>query len=57
MADEMKLQIITPVGRFYEGDVTMAELTTTEGNIGIYPNHIPLQACRLSPLHKQHFDW
>ena len=44
MADEMKLQIITPVGRFYEGDVTMAELTTTEGNIGIYPNHIPLTA-------------
>ena len=44
MADEMKVQIITPVGHFYEGDVTMAELTTTEGNIGIYPNHIPLTA-------------
>ncbi len=44
MADVMKLQIITPQERFYEGDVSMVELTTTEGNIGIYPNHIPLTA-------------
>lgn len=44
MADVMKLQIITPQERFYEGDVSMVELTTTEGNIGVYPNHIPLTA-------------
>ncbi len=44
MADGMKLQVITPTERFYEGDVTMVELTTTEGDIGIYPNHIPLTA-------------
>lgn len=44
MADVMKLQIVTPEEKFYEGDVTMAELTTTEGDIGIYPNHIPLTA-------------
>lgn len=44
MADAMKLQIITPQERFYEGDVSMVELTTTEGNIGIYPSHIPLTA-------------
>ncbi len=44
MADGMKLQIVTPEAKFYEGDVAMAELTTTEGNIGIYPNHIPLTA-------------
>ena len=41
MAEEMKLKVITPDKRFYDGDVTMVELTTTEGNIGIYPNHIP----------------
>lgn len=44
MAEEMKLKVITPDKRFYDGDVTMVELTTTEGNIGIYPNHIPLTA-------------
>lgn len=44
MADVMKLQIITPQERFYEGDVSMVELTTTEGDIGVYPNHIPLTA-------------
>lgn len=44
MADVMKLQIITPQERFYEGDVSMVELTTTEGNIGVYPDHIPLTA-------------
>lgn len=44
MAEEMKLKVITPDKQFYTGDVTMVELTTTEGNIGVYPNHIPLTA-------------
>ncbi|MCI6887103.1 MAG: ATP synthase F1 subunit epsilon, partial [Lachnospiraceae bacterium] len=42
MADAMKLKVITPEEQFYEGDVSMVELTTTEGDIGIYPEHIPL---------------
>lgn len=44
MADVMKLHVITPDRDFYQGDVSMVELTTTEGNIGVYPNHIPLTA-------------
>ena len=32
MADVMKLNVITPEKQFYEGDVTMVELTTTEGD-------------------------
>ena len=44
MAEVMKLNVITPEKQFYTGDVTMVELTTTEGNIGVYPNHIPLTA-------------
>lgn len=44
MADVMKLQVITPDGEFYQGDVTMVELNTTEGQVGIYKNHIPLTA-------------
>lgn len=44
MADVMKLRVITPDEKFYEGETTMVELTTTEGDIGVYPNHIPLTA-------------
>ncbi|MBQ7565221.1 MAG: ATP synthase F1 subunit epsilon [Lachnospiraceae bacterium] len=46
MADEraFSLRIITPERVFYEGDVIMIELTTTEGEIGILKRHIPLTA-------------
>jgi F-type H+-transporting ATPase subunit epsilon len=44
MADVMKLHVITPDREFYDGEVTMVELTTSEGEIGVYPNHIPLTA-------------
>ena len=46
MADEnaFKLRIITPDRVFYENEVIMAELTTTEGEIGILKRHIPLTA-------------
>lgn len=42
MAELMKLQVVCPDRTFYEGDVTMVELNTTEGEIGIYPKHIPM---------------
>ncbi|MDO5348522.1 MAG: ATP synthase F1 subunit epsilon [Lachnospiraceae bacterium] len=44
MADLFKLQIITPDRKFYQGDVEMVELTTSEGQIGVYAKHIPLTA-------------
>ena len=44
MADGMKVKIITPEKQFYEGNADMIELTTTEGDIGVYPEHIPLTA-------------
>lgn len=44
MADLFKVQVITPERTFYEGDVSMVELTTTEGDIGVFRNHIPLTA-------------
>lgn len=44
MAELMKLQVVCPDRTFYEGDVTMVELNTTEGEIGIYPKHIPMTA-------------
>ncbi len=44
MADLFKLQIITPDRKFYQGDAEMVELTTSEGQIGVYARHIPLTA-------------
>lgn len=43
MADKtFRLLVNTPDREFYHGDVTMVELTTSEGEIGIYAEHIPL---------------
>ena len=44
MAEVFRLQVITPDHTFYEGEASMVELTTTEGDIGIYKGHIPLTA-------------
>ena len=44
MADLFKLHVITPERRFYDGEASMVELTTTEGDIGVYRNHIPRTA-------------
>ncbi len=45
MAEDNKnfeLKIITPDRTFFEGQVSMVEFNTTEGQIGVYKNHIPL---------------
>lgn len=43
MADNLfKLKIITPDRIFYEGDVSLVEFNTTEGEIGVLKGHIPL---------------
>ena len=36
------VKIITPDRVFFEGNAEMLEFTTTEGEIGIYKDHIPL---------------
>lgn len=36
------VKIITPDREFYQGQVSMIELNTVEGELGIYKNHIPL---------------
>lgn len=42
--NSLKVKIIAPDRLFYEGDAEMIELTTTEGQIGVYKGHIPLTA-------------
>lgn len=43
MADNLlKLRIITPDRVFYEGEASVVEFNTTEGEIGVLKGHIPL---------------
>jgi len=37
-----ELEIITPDRVFYKGQASMVEFNTTEGEIGVYKDHIPL---------------
>lgn len=43
MADNLfQVEIITPDRIFYRGQASMIEFTTTEGEIGVFKDHIPL---------------
>ncbi len=42
MAPTMKLQIVTPEAVVYDEDVLMVTLPAVEGQIGVYPMHVPL---------------
>jgi len=39
---KLKLEIVTPEGRAYQDDVDMVVLPGSEGELGIYPAHVPL---------------
>jgi F-type H+-transporting ATPase subunit epsilon len=38
----LKLEIVTPEAKVYSEDVDMVTLPGIEGEMGIYPNHVPL---------------
>ena len=40
-AARMQLKIITPEKEFYNGEAEFVEFTTVEGDIGVYPRHVP----------------
>src|SRR5437016_2444606 len=42
MADTLKLEIVTPEATVYSEDVHMVTLPAVEGQIGIFPHHVPL---------------
>jgi F-type H+-transporting ATPase subunit epsilon len=42
MASTLKLEIVTPEAKVYSEDVEMVTLPGTEGEMGIYPLHVPL---------------
>ncbi len=42
MAETLKLEIVTPDGTVYSEDVEMVTLPGVEGQLGVYPRHVPL---------------
>jgi F-type H+-transporting ATPase subunit epsilon len=42
MANTLKLEIVTPDAKTYSEDVDMVTLPGVEGEMGIYPMHVPL---------------
>jgi len=42
MADTLQLEIVTPGAVIYSEAVDMVTLPGSEGEMGIYPNHVPL---------------
>ena len=44
MSKFFRLQVISPDRIFYDGDVEMVELRTSEGEMGVLKGHIPLTA-------------
>ncbi len=42
MAGTLKLEIVTPEGVTFSDDVEMVTLPGVEGEMGIYPQHVPL---------------
>jgi F-type H+-transporting ATPase subunit epsilon len=42
MTDTLKLEIVTPAGTVYSDNVEMVTLPGVAGQIGVYPQHVPL---------------
>ena len=40
----IQLKVYSPTRIFFEGEAEFVEFVTTEGELGVYPNHIPLTA-------------
>jgi F-type H+-transporting ATPase subunit epsilon len=42
MSNTIKLEIVTPTGTAYSADVEMVTLPAAEGDIGVFPRHVPM---------------
>jgi F-type H+-transporting ATPase subunit epsilon len=48
VSETLKLEIVTPGGMAYSADAELVTLPAIDGQIGVYPRHIPLLT-RISP--------
>ena len=51
-----RLKIVTPDRIFYEGEVSMMEMNTTDGEIGVYSQHVPTTFILVSGVLAIHED-
>ncbi|MDY5845577.1 MAG: ATP synthase F1 subunit epsilon [Bariatricus sp.] len=56
MAEKFKLSIISPDKVFTEGEAEFLEFTSTEGELGVYAQHIPLTTILEPCVMKIHND-
>ena len=42
MARTLRLEIVTPEAKAYSEDVEMVVLPGTDGELGVYPQHVPV---------------
>lgn len=56
MAEKFKLSIISPERPFFEGEAEFLEFTSTEGELGVYAQHIPLTTILEPCVMKIHSD-
>ena len=42
MADTLKLEVVTPEGKIFSDDVELVTLPGIDGEMGIFPGHVPL---------------
>lgn len=51
-----RLKVIAPERIFFQGDVEFLEFRTTEGEVGIYPSHLPMTMIIAPGVLKIHND-
>ena len=57
MADnKFTVEVMCPDRSFFKGEADMVEMSTVEGNIGVYPGHIPLATVLSSGIMYIHND-
>ncbi len=54
--NQFELRIIEPDGMFYDGLCDFLEFTSTEGDMGVYPNHIPMTVILVPAVMKVHVE-
>ena len=62
MANNFKVDIYTPTGKYFSGDVDFLTVTSTVSVLGILPDHAPLittlEICKLTiKIHSKEFNY
>lgn len=53
---KMQIKVISPIKIFYEGEADFIEFNTSEGEVGIYPMHVPTVSMLVPGVLRIHND-